>query len=227
MRRVVVAALPRELRLLTRGWREVRVGRAGVSVWVAGETVAACGGMGGERAAVAVEAALGCVEGPVEEVISFGLAGACAGSVRAGEAMWCGTVVEARSGERFGAGEPVLVTGMGVASVAEKRRLRESYGAALVDMEAATVARVAGAREIGFRALKGVSDGAETAMEGMERYVTGMGAFRERAFALHVALRPSMWRVAMELGRASGAALRRGTAMLREAMAAETGLEER
>ena len=55
-------------------------------------------------------------------------------------------------------------------------------------------------------------------MEGMERFATEGGAFREGLFALHVALRPRMWRAAVELGRASTSALRKATEMLEDAL---------
>ena len=57
-------------------------------------------------------------------------------------------VIDVRTGERFpcdaGAGELWLVTSPKVADEAEKRRLAATYGAALVDMEAAAIARLGG-----------------------------------------------------------------------------------
>jgi adenosylhomocysteine nucleosidase len=71
-----------------------------------------------------------------------------------------GVVVDARTGERFSNSEhrQVIVTVATIAGVAEKRRLFETYNANAVDMEAATVARMAQANGLGFAAIKTVSD---------------------------------------------------------------------
>ncbi len=218
MKRLVIAALPRELKRLTLGWNRVASELPGVTLWTRGDVIAACGGMGRDRATLAFQEAITAAGGAVTELVSFGLAGACSSAAAVGEALWCSTIVDARSGERFGSGTPTLVSLARIAGVTEKRRLLESYGALLVDMEAATLARLAEARGIHFRALKGVSDGPEAAMENMERFATKQGGFSEGRFAAYVALRPGIWRSAVELGRASTMALRRGTEILEAAL---------
>jgi adenosylhomocysteine nucleosidase len=100
-----------------------------------------------------------------------------------------------------------LATAGAIASVQEKARLAEVYGAALVDMEAATVARMARARGVGFRAIKGVSDGYDFELSSLGKFEGERGSFRTGAFALHTAVRPWMWGRAMELGRGSAKAL--------------------
>lgn len=216
MSTAIIAALPRELKGLVSGWEQVETLRPEVSVYRRGRAMAACAGIGVDCAALAVDAVLRHAreQGRTpEELISFGLAGACDPTLRAGDLRWCGTVVDARSGERFAAvgGDAVLVTASTIASVAEKRRLRASYGAALVDMEAAAVARLARAHGLRFRALKAVSDTAYEAVETLTKFVTQTGHFREGAFALHTALRPAQWSSAIRLGRGSAAALRAAT----------------
>jgi adenosylhomocysteine nucleosidase len=129
-------------------------------------------------------------------------------------------IVDAKTGERFvcdDAKDPqrVLVTTEAIAGVREKARLRESYGAALVDMEAATIARLAQARGLRLRAIKGVSDAHDFEMESMKRFADARGQFRTGAFALHTALRPRGWSAAMTLGRDSNRALAKMTATLR------------
>ena len=224
MTTAIIAALPRELKGIVAGWERVAVARPGVLLYQRGEVLAACAGIGVERAALAVEAVL-ARESAVGELISFGLAGACDAELRAGEALWCGAVVDARSGERFATTSDgaLLVTSSSIAGVAEKRRLRASYGAALVDMEAAAVARLARAHGVEFRALKAVSDTAEDAVDGMDRFVTRTGQFREGAFAMHLALRPSRWGGALALGRASAAGLRAATAELQRELRVDQG----
>jgi len=80
-----------------------------------------------------------------------------------GHAYDVSTVIEARTGERFVAACPpndcCLVTSSRVAGAAEKKRLASTYEAALVDMEAAGVARLAKMRGIPFYCVKGISDG--------------------------------------------------------------------
>lgn len=177
-------------------------------VYESAETVVACAGMGCERVSRAVEATV--ARGQVGRLLSVGLAGACDHALHAGGVVRCGTVIDVRSGERFSAdgGEAVLATSSGIASVDEKRRLFESYGAAAVDMEAACVARLARARGLGFGALKAISDDAAFAMDGLDRFTTAEGQIRELAFALHTAVRPSRWAGVMRLGRNSALALR-------------------
>jgi len=217
----IIAALPREISALVKGWqRRDLPGR--VAVYTDGRAVVACAGMGGARAARAVEAAMAAM--PVTALISAGVAGACDPALRVGEIVCAGVVIDSRTGERFGStqsdgphSERVLVTGDAVAGVREKARLFASYHAAAVDMEAATVARLARAHGLPFRAIKAISDEAdfEMEMEGLSRFATADGQFREVAFALHTALRPSQWGKAIALARNSGGAIRALTAALR------------
>ncbi|HEY5380943.1 MAG TPA: phosphorylase [Acidobacteriaceae bacterium] len=213
----VVAALPREIAGLVRGTRpEAGLLKRGIHLHrvlgVPGAVVVAAG-MGAARVTLAVEAALAA--GGVEAVISAGLAGACAPGLQAGTVLEANTVVDARTGERF---ESVvkpssedrritLATVASVASVREKRRLLESYGAVMVDMEAATVARLAMAHGLAFRAIKGISDEHDFDMEVLAAFTGKDGQFRTGAFALHTALRPATWGRTMKLGRDSTRAL--------------------
>ena len=163
--------------------------------------------MGSERAALAVGAALKLR--PVRTIYSVGLAGACDSGLRPGDIVRAEGVIEVRSGERFGVIAPgaSLVTSPTLASVLEKRRLRDSYGAAAVDMEAATVARLARAHGLEFRAIKAISDGADFELEDLARFATAKGQFREGAFALHAAVRPVLWPRLFALTRNSARAV--------------------
>lgn len=165
--------------------------------------------MGASRVTLAVDAALR-TEG-IELVVSTGLAGACSPEVRAGDVVEATTVIDAKTGEQYPCAvtdpERLLVTTEMIADIREKARLRESYNAVLVDMEAATVARLALARALRFRAVKGISDAHDFEMESMSRFADVRGHFRTAAFALHTALRPPKWSSAMRLGRESNRAL--------------------
>ncbi len=214
MRTGIIAALPREVGGLVKGWERLQLA-GGVVVYIKDNAVVACAGMGAERVALAVQAALAAM--PVTELISVGLAGACDPMLRVGEIVRAGVVVDARTGERFfdSKFEQVLVSTDGIASVREKTRLHASYQADAVDMEATAVARLAQAHGLGFHAIKAISDEREFEMAGLDRFATKEGKFREGAFALHAVLRPAMWSKAIALGRNSNKAVGALTEALR------------
>jgi adenosylhomocysteine nucleosidase len=188
----IIAALPREVRHLVRGWEERRL-PGKVFVYTREGAVVACAGMGAARALLAVEAAMAVSS--VTALISVGLAGACDPALRVGEIVRAGVVVDTQTGERFGEGqdERVLVSAPAIASVREKRRLYEAYGASAVDMEAAAVARMARAHGLPFRAVKAISDDAGFELEELGRFATHDGQFREGAFAAYSVARPRLW----------------------------------
>ena len=212
----IVAALPRELAGLVGTLRpEPGLKRDGVYLYRMPRALVACGGMGSVRVLLAVKAVLAA--GGVEELVSAGLAGGCEPGLGVGTVVEAGTVVDAQSGARFMglAGKGTLVTTHSIASVREKERLFASYGAAVVDMEAATVARLAQMRGLGFRAVKAVSDAHDFELSSLSRFASAHGHFRTGAFALHTALRPHRWRQTMKLGAGSQRALRALTDVLR------------
>jgi adenosylhomocysteine nucleosidase len=206
----IIAALPREIAGLVRGNKpDAALARNGVWHYRLGGAVVVAAGMGAERAAAAVEAALS-MDDKVGMLISTGLAGGCAPGVEVGSVMEAGLVVEVRTGSKFitGSGWGVtLATADAIASTAEKARLARSFGASMVDMEAATVARIAQARGVEFRAIKGVSDGYEFELGELAKFEGERGSFRTGAFAAYTAMRPWTWEKAMELGRGSAKAL--------------------
>lgn len=207
----VIAALPREVKSLVRGWKLRRL-PGNVLVYTSDASVVACAGMGAGRAALAVQAAMAAA--PVTALVSVGLAGACDPKLHVGDVVRAGVVVDAQTGERFGSAEagPVLVSSAAIAGVREKQRLFASYGASVVDMEAASVARLARAHGLAFQAIKAISDEADFEMEELGQFATADGQFRVAAFAVYAALRPRMWSRLMQLGRDSGLAARTLTA---------------
>jgi adenosylhomocysteine nucleosidase len=209
----IIAALPREVGALVKGWK-IRQLQDHITVYTNGDAVVACAGMGAERAALAVEAVM--AEMPVTALLSVGLAGACDPTLRVGDIVYAGVIIDGRTGEKFDNSQfkRVLVTSDVVASVREKAKLHDAYGAAAVDMEAAAVARIAIERGIDFRAIKVISDEADFEVEGLSKFATQDGQFREGAFALHAVLRPAMWGKVIALGRNSGKALRSLTTAL-------------
>lgn len=211
----IIAALPREVAGLVRGIRPEPIRkRSGLYVYNLSGAIVVCAGMGNERATLAVQVALN--EG-AQVLVSAGLAGGCMPGLAVGSVLEATSVVDALSGERFATGQStgiVLVTTHTIASVSEKARLYASYGASIVDMEAATVGRLARAHGLGFRAIKAVSDAHDFELSSLSRFASTQGHFRTGAFAVHTALRPHRWRQAVRLGSGSQRALQALTSAL-------------
>jgi adenosylhomocysteine nucleosidase len=209
----IIAALPREVKHLVRGWQEHRL-PGKIAAYSNDLAVVACAGMGAARATLAVQAAMSLR--PVTVLFSVGLAGACDPALQVGEIVRAGVVVDTQSGERFSDSQfqQVLVSAPSIASVDEKRRLLASYGASAVDMEAATVARIARAHDLGFHAIKAISDEAAFELKELARFATHDGQFREAAFATHAAVRPQMWAKLFQLAGNSKRAVEALTAEL-------------
>ena len=205
----IVAALPREVASLVRGVKaDAELKRLGVHLYQSESRIVVCAGMGSERVTLAIAAAL--KTGAVSKLVSAGLAGACHSEVVVGAVLEAGTVIDLSSGARFVSGADcasTLATAPAIAGVREKARLHAAYGASMVDMEAATVARLAEIHGLPFRAIKGVSDAHDFELSALSRFASPHGHFRTGAFALHTALRPASWRHAMRLGAGSQRAL--------------------
>jgi adenosylhomocysteine nucleosidase len=209
----IIAALPREVSALVKGW-ETRQLPDRVLVYTKGDAVVACAGMGAKRVALAVEAAMAKM--PVTALISVGLAGACDPALKVGEIVRAGVVIDSSTGEQFSESQykQVLVSANGIASVSEKARLLAECNADAVDMEAASVARLARQKGLEFHAIKAISDEADFEVEGLSRFATADGQFRTTAFALYTAVRPASWAKVIALGRNSSKALNALTAAL-------------
>jgi adenosylhomocysteine nucleosidase len=170
--------------------------------------------MGPARATLAVQAAMAIK--PVTTLLSVGLAGACDPSLKIGDIVHAGVVVDTQSGERYSNSQfkQVLVSAPGIASIKEKRRLYESYQARAVDMEAATVARIAQAHGLHFQAIKAISDEASFELQELARFATQDGQFREAAFAAYSLAQPRLWAKLFHLAVNSKRAIQSLTAEL-------------
>lgn len=219
VRFAILAALPREVRGLV-GQRppERDLLSRGIHLYRLPDTLVVTAGMGGPRAALAFATAMEYCDPAT--VISVGLAGACGADIVAGSVCEAGMVVSSQTGERFRTSQPaatqVLVTTEAIAGISEKARLAATYGAAMVDMEAATVARLSAAHGLPFRAVKGISDAHDFEIASLSRFTGARGQFKTAAFAVHTALRPHRWRPAAHLGRTSNRALETMHARLSE-----------
>ncbi len=206
-RTAIIAALPGELKPFVHGWPHST--RNGIHFWAQRdeeeEWIAACAGAG-QQAATRAFAALE-EGGPIDLVFSVGWAGALSPEITGGTAHNLAGVIDTRTGERFlcdaGAGHLWLATSPVVAGEAEKRRLATSYKAALVDMEAAAIARLAAMREIPFYCIKGVSDDLAARLPDLNPFIDPNGQFRIGNFILFAAIRPWYWPALIRMGENS------------------------
>jgi adenosylhomocysteine nucleosidase len=212
MRIAIIAALPGELKPLVANWQRVRTGSRGTSKWVVTQDdatwVAVCAGMGADAVRRAYAAAVS--DGPMDLLLSVGWVGALGAEIQPSAVYVATEVIDAQTGEhfRFSAERQVrLVTTARVADAAEKKRLAATYpGAALVDMEAATVARLAAMHGIPMLCIKGVSDEAGADLPDLNPFIDQAGQMRMIPFLAHIALRPRVWPSLVHLGRNSARA---------------------
>jgi adenosylhomocysteine nucleosidase len=209
-RLAIVAALEREVRPLVKSWRvtEKEHGGRRFRFFESGEVVVVCGGIGAAAARRASEAVIAIFDPKV--VCSAGFAGALDPKLRVGDLVRPNSVINASDGSRtvVEGGEGVLVSFGSVASPAQKSKLRDSFGADAVDMEAAAVARSAEARHKGFTVVKAVSDEIDFDFPAMERFVDAGDKFSQGGFAWYAAVRPWLWPRVMRLARNSSRASR-------------------
>jgi adenosylhomocysteine nucleosidase len=204
-RTAIIAAMPAELKPLVRGWRHSRSN--GVDLWIAknGEWIAACAGAGVAAATRAFAEAE--KSGAFDAVISTGWAGALREELVPGQAYDVYCVIDARTGERFvtavAPSDLWLVTNSRVADHPEKLRLEETYEAALVDMEAAAVARLARMRSIPFYCIKGISDGYSDNLPDFNRFISTGGRFQLVRFVFFTLFRPWHWPSLIRMGENS------------------------
>jgi adenosylhomocysteine nucleosidase len=216
-RTAFIAAFPGELKPLVRtvvnGGKSARVWphstRDGVRFWAVRneeeEWIAACAGAGqaaATRAFAAIEDG-----GPIDLVFSLGWAGALKPGVAPGSAHNVAGVIDISTGERFNcdaeAGEHWLVTAPAVAGYEEKLRLARTYPAALVDMEAAAIARLAAMREIPFYCIKGVSDGLNDQLPDFNRFLSPTGQLQTAHLVFYSMFRPWHWPALIRMGENS------------------------
>jgi adenosylhomocysteine nucleosidase len=201
----IVAALEREVHPLVRNWRisqKEHDGR-GFCFFEQEDVVVVCGGIGAVAARRAAEAVIAIYAPAV--IYSTGFAGALDPALKVGEIVQPRRVVDANDGSSVSldAGEGVLVTFTSVADPEQKAKLRDSFSAQAVDMEAAAVARAAEARGVGFAVVKVISDAADFMVPSMERFIDAQGRFSEARFAGFTAIRPWLWSAVFRLARNS------------------------
>ncbi len=212
----IVSAMEREVGPLLKGWqRSTLRDRSRVyGVWRSGSATYICSGIGREPGLAAARA-LVAGERP-DILISAGFAGALTRNLTVGETITPGTVIDGQTDEQFATqcGSGVLISAPIIADESAKTKLAEQYGADAVDMEGASVARVAQEHGIPFCAVKSISDELGFPMPPFNAYVMADGRLAIERFAAHVAVRPSYWPSLMQMARNSKkAALELSTAL--------------
>lgn len=205
----IIAAMPGELAPLVMGWQRVPTPKH-VWRWEKEERgarwIAVCAGIGRDRATKAFAEAE--KDGALSAVLTIGWAGALREENTGQTVYRLAQIIDARTGEEFQLVSSKrrfrLVTSPRIADETEKRRLAAAYpGAVLVDMEGATVARLASMRGIPVYCFKAVSDGLGDRLPDMNPYVDAEGQFQVARFAASVALRPRYWGALSRFGKNS------------------------
>lgn len=200
----IIAALAGELKPLVRGWPRQRDG-AFLTQCKDATAVAVANGMGAARAEQAV--AIAESYGQLDALVSIGWAGGASCGIQPGTAYEVGEVIDAVSGERYPAStepSPIkLVTLDHVAGRDEKRRVAESYGASLVDMEAAAVARLARAKGIPFHCWKTVTDMATEELPDFNFFLDQEKQLRTGRLATYALTRPRYMAPLLRMGKNS------------------------
>jgi adenosylhomocysteine nucleosidase len=213
MRIAIIAALPGELKPLVKKWQRISTNVSGTKKWTfsrdADTWIAVCAGMGAEAALRAYATAVS--DGPVDMLLSVGWAGSLHAEVPPGTVQVPTTVIDTQTGEQFnladGKRQWRLVTTARVADDAEKNRLAATYkGAVLVDMEAATVARLAAMHGIPLLCIKGVSDAVGASLPDLNPFIDQRGQMRMVRFLGYIAARPRYWLSLLHLGKNSARA---------------------
>ncbi len=225
---VLIAALPGELTHLTRSWAALEsVGSVHGFQHPSNTILAFHAGMGVAPATRAFQRAFAVCRPTA--IYSVGWAGALTAAEKPGTAFRPEAILDLATGETFPCAPThwstrgVLLTSRRVAPTGEKHRLAAAYPAArAVDMEAATLARLAAARNLPFRSVKAISDSLDDPLPDLNPYITPQGQFATARFIAHVALRPPLWPILSRFGKQSALAAH----TLADTLAAELGIEK-
>ncbi len=225
---VLIAAMPGELKPLTRSWASVATSNGVEGAQHPSNTIFALhGGMGAAAATRAFSRAFELCRPTA--IYSVGWAGALDGQTRAGSVLRAETVRDLATGETYRCAPTewkthgLLLTSRRVAVREEKHRLAATYeGARAVDMEAATLARLARAHDLPFRAIKAVSDTFDDDLPALNAFITAEGRFATPRFIAHVAIRPRYWSTLVQFGKQASLA----AANLCDSLAGELGIEK-
>jgi adenosylhomocysteine nucleosidase len=223
----IVAAIKRELRPLIKSWRSVKSSHEGreFTFYESDYAVAVCGGMGAEYGRRAAEAVI--MKYSPEIIISAGVAGALVPELHVGDTVFPAVVIDAGDSSRHQSAigdaalgktplaRTILISSPDVAGAAQKKQLAKSYGAQVVDMEGASVARAAEVHNLPFLAIKAISDDVDFDLAEVNGFIRN-GQFETKLFALFLLPRPWLWLKMIRLARNTQLASHNLCAWLRE-----------
>jgi adenosylhomocysteine nucleosidase len=229
----IVAAIERELWPLIKRWPTTKLEHEGreFTFYESDYAVAVCSGMGAEYGRRAAEAII--VRYSPELLISAGVAGALVPELHAGDTVFPALVIDAGDGSRHETSikdaalsktplaRTVLVSSPVVAGTAQKRQLAKSYGAHVVDMEGASVARAAQVHNLPFIAVKAISDDVNFEVVELNDFIRD-GEFRTKLLMFHLIPRPWLWLKMIRLARNTQLASHNLCAWLRESALTNT-----
>jgi adenosylhomocysteine nucleosidase len=229
----IIAAIERELRPLIKSWRTTKLEHEGreFTFYESDYAVAVCGGIGAESARRAAESII--VRSSPKLLISAGVAGALVPELSVGDTVFPAVVIDARDGSRHETfirdaalgksplARTVLVSSPEVAGTAQKRQLAKSYGAHVVDMEGASVARAAQVHNLPFLAVKAISDDVNFEIAELNRFIRD-GQFQTKLLAVYLLPRPWLWLKMIRLARNTQLASHNLCAWLRESVLTNT-----
>jgi adenosylhomocysteine nucleosidase len=200
----IIAALFGELKPLVSDWSQQADG-AFLTQRGSVAAIAVARGIGVVRAEQAV--AIAETYGHLDALVSVGWAGGASCGVQPGTAYEIGEIIDSVSGERYATSavaSPIkLATLDHVAGRDEKRRFAETYGASLVDMEAAAVAQAARARGIPFYCWKAVTDIASEDLPDFNYFLDQEKQLRTRQVAAYALTHPRYVAPLLRMGRNS------------------------
>lgn len=206
----IVAALEREVRPLVKHWRVSKREHQGreLKFFENDRAVLVCGGVGAEPARRATEAIIALCHPTL--VQSVGFAGALDPSLKIGAIVEPQRVIDGSDGSSVetGGGGGVLVSFVSVAGGEQKLKLAKAFGAQMVDMEAAAVARGAQARGIRFMAVKAISDECDFVMPPIAQFIGPDGQLQTARLLGFTVVRPWLWLKMIRLARNANCATR-------------------
>lgn len=219
----IVAALEREVAPLVRGWdlSIVRVGERELHIREQQDVMVTWGGIGAAAARTAAEVLHKHAKGELAGFISAGYAGALTPELKVGDVVQPAQVVTPEGTQHAAHGpDGTLVSSITVASAAAKQELAIQHSAKAVDMEAHAVADYASVHRIPCVVIKVISDEHDSELPPVDRFIDAAGRFKSSSFAVHMVVRPWLWRKVIRLGRDTSLASRALCDALREAIAA-------
>jgi adenosylhomocysteine nucleosidase len=208
----IIAALERELAPLIMGWRraDVRTQNRTIRIYEHAHTLVAFGGIGGNSARIAADAAYNHAHRDVSLMISAGLAGGLLPELKVGQVFLPKTIIGDSDNNTIEtiSGSGTLVTVGAIAGAAHKKLFAEKYHAQAIDMEAFSVADVARIYNVPCIAMKAISDEYNFDLPPLGRFVTDTGDFRTTAFVAYAVVRPWIWPTVIRLNKNSNLAIK-------------------